>query len=333
MSKFVFKKVVLVFKNFIAINNSMLPLNLIYVFLGIINIFINNFIWWIIFIIQSLYFLWWIWKNIYYQWNCFKFIDYIWDSPLSLIIGKLGTGKTLLLTYLNQYIEYKADHIFSNYPIDDEMRTKLITFKNLDFRDKKKMIPLDNSFIGFDESFLYIDGTNPKETKIQHEGKIPWVLLARHFRNRAVFTAQRSGMVWNNIRQLASSVIIPLSLRKPKQKKSFIPKFFILKLAIFGDIETFDIWRVEAIKRVTNGKGLKNKTSVALGIRFFKILIPIEVARSYDSFWLEFVRDMKNSKVKENYFTYWNDIKDLSNDEKLELFDIDILKRNVGVKN
>jgi len=47
-------------------------------------------------------------------------------------------------------------------------------------------------------------------------------VLARHFGHRALFTAQREGMLWNNIRQLASGIIIPISLKNQLLKKDLI---------------------------------------------------------------------------------------------------------------
>nr|WP_245938512.1 hypothetical protein [Spiroplasma phoeniceum] len=42
---------------------------------------------------------------------------------------------------------------------------------------------------------MYIDGTSPNNEKKVHSGKIPWIVLARHFGNRALFTAQSEGML------------------------------------------------------------------------------------------------------------------------------------------
>ncbi len=179
-------------------------------------------------------FFWWLWKNIFYQLNAFRLVDFVWDNPLSVIIGKLGTGKTLLLTYLSQSMKLLTDEIYSNYPLEDD-KVKVLTFKNLDFTDRTKPVPPDDSVILFDESYLYIDGTSPHDDKKVHSGKIPWIVLARHFGHRALFTAQREGMIWNNIRQLASGIIIPISLKKPIVKKDliFLIVFLLCELVFF----------------------------------------------------------------------------------------------------
>jgi hypothetical protein len=81
-------------------------------------------------------------------------------------------GKTLFLTYLSRVMKLLTENIYSNYPIQEE-GVKVLTFNNLDFKDRKKLIPPDDSLILFDESFLYLDGTSPDKEKEKHAGKIP----------------------------------------------------------------------------------------------------------------------------------------------------------------
>ncbi len=127
MKKFVFFLI-----NFCYINSSIFLFSLIDLLLWIISLNYTGLVFWLLFALQCVYFFWWIWKNVFYQLNVFRLVCFIWDNPLSVIIGKLGTGKTLLLT-----------------------------FNNLDFTDRTKLVPPDDSLILFDESFLYIDGTSP----------------------------------------------------------------------------------------------------------------------------------------------------------------------------
>lgn len=322
------KKLKLIWLNWCYINSSFVFFNFLFFIVFGLTFYLSGFWVIILVVLEVVYFIWWLWKNVFYQINAFKLVDFVWSSPISLIIGKLGTGKTLLLTYLNELMKLKTDSLYTNYPIQDK-KTKVITFRHFDFRDKTKLIPPSNSFIGFDESFLYIDGTSPKDTKIVHSGKIPWILLARHFGNVAVFTAQRDKMIWNNIRELASCMIIPLSLKLPP-KKTVLPKFFIMQLGIFQDWDVYEIWKNKSAERVADGKRSRRKSDLGLGIKFFKVLIPMSIAKKYDSCWLEFVRDMKNDKVKNPREVYWNDISNLSDQELLDLFDIDILKQNLG---
>ncbi len=169
-----------------------------------------------------------------------------------------------------------TDKIYSNYPLEDE-KVKVLTFKNLDFTDRTKPVPPYDSVILFDESYLYINGTSPRDDKKVHSGKIPWIVLARHFGNRAFFAAQREGMIWNNILQLASGIIIPISLKKPISKKgfNFFNLLFIMRIGIFQDITDYEIWKTKSVERTAEGKISKHKSDVDLGIRFFKIIIPL----------------------------------------------------------
>ncbi|ALA98419.1 Spiroplasmavirus-related protein [Spiroplasma kunkelii CR2-3x] len=212
------KKFIFFFKNYCYISGSMILYSLVNLLFWIISLYCVGLVFWILFALQYVYFVWWLWKNIFYQLNTFCLVQFIWDNMLSVIIRKLGTGKTLLLNYLLQTMKLLTDEIYSNYPLEDE-KVKVLTFKNLDFTDGTKPVPPDYSVILFDESYLYIDGTSPHDEKKVHSGKIPWIVLARHFGNRALFTAQREDMIWNNINQLASGIIIPISLKKPVIKK------------------------------------------------------------------------------------------------------------------
>lgn len=327
------KKLILVIENFCYINLSLLSLNLYYVIIFLVSLKFNQgFVFWILFVAQIFYFGFWLSRNIKFQLTIFSLIYLLWDCPLSIIIGKLGMGKTLLLTYLSRVMKLLTENIYSNYPIE-EKGVKVLTFNNLDFKDRKKIIPPDDSLILFDESFLYLDGTSPDKEKEKHSGKIPWIVGARHLKHRAIFTAQREGMLWNNIRQLSNSILIPLHLKKPKRSKnklfSIFNQSFILTLGFFQDIADYQAWKEKSVERLADGKRTRYKSSDGLGIRFFKIIIPLEIANKYDSYWLSFIRDLKNDEITNKEEFYWVDIFKLTNKERLDLFDIDILKKNL----
>ncbi|WFG99188.1 hypothetical protein M1771_04385 [Spiroplasma citri] len=111
------KKFIFFFKNYCYISGSMLLFSLIDLLLWIISLYCVGLVFWILFALQCVYFVWWLWKNIFYQLNSFGLVNFVWDNPLSVIIGKLGTGKTLLLTYLSQTMKLLTDEIYSNYPL------------------------------------------------------------------------------------------------------------------------------------------------------------------------------------------------------------------------
>ncbi|WP_374696764.1 hypothetical protein [Spiroplasma endosymbiont of Polydrusus formosus] len=105
----------------------MILFSLIDLLLWIISLNYTGLVFLLLFDLQCVYFVWWIWKIIYYQLNAFCLVYFIWDNPLSVIIGKLGTGKTLFLTYLSQVMKLLTKRIYSNYPIEDNA-IKLFNF-------------------------------------------------------------------------------------------------------------------------------------------------------------------------------------------------------------
>ncbi|AXF95344.1 spiroplasma plectrovirus-related protein [Spiroplasma phoeniceum P40] len=105
-----------------------------------------------------------------------------------------------------------------------------------------------------------------------------------------------------------------------------------MRIGIFQDITDYEIWKTKSVERTAEGKRAKHKSDVGLEIRFFKIIIPLEFANKYDSQWLKFVRDFKNDKIIDKKEYYWSEITKLSVKERLELFDIDILKKNLKPK-
>ena len=126
----------------------MVLFSLIDLLIWIISLNCTGLVFWLLFVLQCVYFVWWVWKIIYYQLNIIRLVYFIWDNPLSVIIGKLGTGKTLLLTFLSQVMKLLTKKIYSNYPIEDDA-IKLLTFNNLDFTDRTKPVPPDDSLILF----------------------------------------------------------------------------------------------------------------------------------------------------------------------------------------
>ncbi len=154
MKKFVFFLIY-----FCYISGSMILFSLIDLLLWIISLNYTGLVFLLLFALQCVYFVWLIWKIIYYQLNAFQLVNFVWDNPLSVIIGKLGTGKNLFLTYLSQVMKLLTKRIYSNYLIEDNV-IKLLTFNNLDFTDRTKLVSPNDSLILFDESYLYIDGTS-----------------------------------------------------------------------------------------------------------------------------------------------------------------------------
>lgn len=319
--------------NFIYINAKLLPLTILSVIVYYLGQKFSGFVFWISLILQTLHFLWLCWKNYKFQVDVFKSTQLIYSSPITLIIGKLGTGKTLYLTYLMKTIKLYVDHIYSNYPVSQN-KVKVATFRTIDFRDKTKILPKPSSFIAFDEFYLHIDGTKANKLKEIHDGKTPYIIGARHLDNRIAITAQRAGMVWNDFRELANAVVIPITLKVPRISKTrspIFPKAFVFQFGIFQSITDYEAWHLEAVKNNAKGEKMKLRNNNFLGINFFKIIIPFDIAISYDSKWLSILREFKNQNVTNKKEHYWSDLKKLSSKEILELVDLDIVLKNLGV--
>ncbi|AXF96870.1 spiroplasma plectrovirus-related protein [Spiroplasma phoeniceum P40] len=61
-----------------------------------------------------------------------------------------------------------------------------------------------------------------------------------------------------------------------KKGFNFFNRFFIMRIVIFQDITDYEIWKTKSVERTAEGKRAKHKSDVGLGIRFFKIIIPLE---------------------------------------------------------
>ncbi|WFG99766.1 hypothetical protein M1771_07145 [Spiroplasma citri] len=99
-------------------------------------------------VIFDIIFFWSFFSNLF---QTRKLIKIVKSSPISIINGALGTGKTLLMTYLSQIAKF--DNVYSNYFINDE-KIGVLGLNHLDFKNKKYKIPPDDSLILFDEIFL-----------------------------------------------------------------------------------------------------------------------------------------------------------------------------------
>lgn len=121
-------------------------------------------------------------------------------------------------------------------------------------------------------------------------------------------------------------------MRSKNKLLSIFNQCFILKFAFFQDVVDYQAWKEKSVQRLADGKRIRYKSNDSLGVCFFKIIIPSEYANKYDSYWLSFVRDLKNDEIKNKKEYFWTDIAKLTNKEPLDLFDIDILKNNLKPK-
>ncbi|QIA67488.1 hypothetical protein [Spiroplasma citri] len=282
-------------------------------------------------VIDIIFFIFLVIFDIIFFWSFFsdlfqtrKLVKIVKSSPISIINGALGTGKTLLMTYLSQIAKF--DNVYSNYFINDE-KIGVLGLNHLDFKNKKYKIPPDDSLILFDEIFLYMNGAKPEENNKKFSGLIPYFLLCRQFDNNIVFAGQRINQNWIEYREITNMIIVPMQCIKPS---IFFP-YFKMKIGFFDDLDDYLVWKTETVKRTANGKRVRKKSNKDIGINFVKIKIPLSIAMQYDSKYLKFVRDLKNDKVPSYTKQNWPSIvkKDITLNELREM-GMEHLLKNLG---
>lgn len=244
--------------------------------------------------------------------NQLAFFKTIKQSPITMVIGSLGSGKTLLATHL--LVNSRYDTKYSNYPIKNE-DIALATFDMFDNNNLKNPIPYSESnLVVLDEMALYVPANEVKDGAMKkYSGVIPSLVLMRQYNINVVFIGQREKHHWVEYRELATGLMLPLSCKKPPFQFKGILKYFIwffpkfkFHIGIFDDKDNYDIWKSESVKRSANGKKVKLKNASSIGMRNFKISISLLDAMKYDTKYLQFVRDVKNDIVKDKSLTYWD---------------------------
>ena len=258
--------------------------------------------------------------------NQLRFFKTMKQSPLTYVIGALGTGKTMLMSHY--IINSKYEDKFSNYPVLDN-NVAVGGMDMLDFKNFKIPLPYsDSNLVVLDEMGLYIDANNYKGNIAKSwGGTIPTFILARQMSINLVFVAQREGHHWVEYRELATGMLVPLNLKRPLVLKGIFrclvwifPKFKI-QVGFFDDQDNYTIWKQESVKRSANGKKVKLKNAAAIGMQHFKFQISLLDVMQYDTKFLAFVRNLKNDFVVDKSLTYWDtlDLNDVKNIEKMGL--------------
>ncbi|WP_237237871.1 hypothetical protein [Spiroplasma citri] len=229
-----------------------------------------------------------------------------------MVIGDLGSGKTALATYLLIYSKYETK--YSNYPIFNN-DIALGTFDMFDNNNLKNPIPYSESnLVVLDEMTLYIPANEVKDGAMKkYSGVIPSLVLMCQYDINVVFIGQREKHHWVEYWELANALLLPLDCKTPPLQFKGILKYFIwffpkfkFNIGIFKDKDNYDIWKSESVKRSANGKKVKLKNASAIGMRNFKITVSLSDVMNYDTKYLQFVRDIKNDRVKDKSMTYWN---------------------------
>ncbi|WP_338984955.1 hypothetical protein [Spiroplasma endosymbiont of Diplazon laetatorius] len=263
------------------------------------------------FVIFGIYLINWILSFL----NFARLNNVLKNCPITLINGSLGSGKTLLMTYLLQYA--KNRNIYSNWFVDNK-KAKVVGLNNLDFKNKDYSLPEKNSLVCLDEIYLYMNATDNKSTKAKYSGTIPSYLLARQFDLNLIFAGQRINQHFIDYREPANLVLIPRIIKRPW----FMNRSFKMVLWGFTNLDNYLTYESQSIKLIAQGESPKLKNNPKFGIYVFNLRIPLSVAKTYDSKYLSFVRDFKSDKKDEFY--YW---KEFINNDKIS----DSVKAQIGI--
>ncbi|WP_342262888.1 MULTISPECIES: hypothetical protein [unclassified Spiroplasma] len=227
-----------------------------------------------------------------------KVINFLKNSPLNIVIGSLGTGKTAFLVYASKLLKKKKYHIASTFPLLETQKLSLGHMGLLDF--DYPVLP-DKTLLLWDETNLFLEGTDweKNNTKNEETGIQEYFALARHFGHIVLASGQRDKHIWVKVRDIANNVIV--GIRK-KPVNIFRPYLKVI-YGTFTSIEEYERWRNTLIdaKNSKKGRRIKYRDIPELDIYFFKLKIPLPILNTYNSFYLAFLRDYLNSKVNPDY--------------------------------
>lgn len=266
--------------------------------------------------------------------NQIRFFRVMKQSPLTYVIGSLGTGKTALMTYY--LINSKYEDKFANYPILSN-DVAVAGMDMLDFKNFNSPLPYaESNLVVLDEMGLYIDANNYNgQLAKSWSGTIPSFILARQMDINLVFIAQREGHHWVEYRELATGMLVPLQLKRPLILKGmfrylvWLFPYFKIQVGFFEDKENYMIWKQESVKRSANGKKVKLKNAGAIGMQHFKFKIALLDILNYDTKFLSFVRNLKNDYVDDKSLVYWDSL-DLKNEKDIEKLGLRRLQKVIG---
>ncbi|WP_342189837.1 hypothetical protein [Spiroplasma endosymbiont of Dilophus febrilis] len=248
-----------------------------------------------------------------------KVINFLKNSPLNIVIGSLGTGKTAFLVYASKLLKKKKYHIASTFSLLETQKLSLGHMGLLDF--DYPVLP-DKTLLLWDETNLFLEGTDweKNNTKNEETGIQEYFALARHFGHIVLASGQRDKHIWVKVRDIANNVIV--GIRK-KPVNIFRPYLKVI-YGTFTSIEEYERWRNTLIdaKNSKKGRRIKYRDIPELDIYFFKLKIPLPILNTYNSFYLAFLRDYLNAKVNPDYEDKYY------TDTAIDLEDLEYLKMN-----
>ncbi len=172
-----------------------------------------------------------------------KVINFLKNSPLNIVIGSLGTGKTAFLVYASKLLKKKKYHIASTFPLLETQKLSLGHMGLLDF--DYSVLP-DKTLLLWDETNLFLEGTDweKNNTKNEETGIQEYFALARHFGHIVLASGQRDKHIWVKVRDIANNVIVGI------RKKTGLSKILCLDNSF---------WIILKRRRTENDKKIKKE--------------------------------------------------------------------------
>lgn len=239
--------------------------------------------------------------------NNWKLASYVRKSPLNLVIGSLGTGKTALLVFISELLKKKKYKVASTFPLENAQKLSL---GHMSLLDTNYPVLGEKQLLLWDESNLFLEGTDHKQNDKVTKGLQEYFALVRHFGHIVLVSGQRPEHIWVKVRDIANSIIVGVRVKPIR----FYRKYLKVVYASFKSVQEYEAWRQTLIlaKNSKKMKKIKYRDIPELDIYFFKLKIPMSILNKYNSTYLSFLRDVANRT--KNYQNYYYDSKDIDLD-------------------
>lgn len=240
--------------------------------------------------------------------NNWKLRNFVIKSPLNLVIGLLGTGKTALLIYISQLLKKKKNQVVATFPLEHAQKLSL---GHMSLLDTDYPVLPNKSLLLWDESNLFLEGTDHKQNDKVTQGLQEYFALVRHFGHIVLVSGQRPEHIWVKVRDIANSIIVGVRVKPIRFYRNYLKVVY----ASFKSVQEYEQWRSTLIlaKNSKKMKRIKYRDIPELDIYFFKLKIPLSILNKYNSTYLSFLRDIAN-RTNKQYQHYYYDNKEIDLD-------------------
>lgn len=275
--------------------------------------FFSNTAGWIILILLALVFIQWIiikWK----EWQFFSLVKN--QVSLAMVFGSLGTGKSLLFSWLVN----RLDNTYTNF-WHKKKGNKILSLDFLNVRGKYKIPAGKGSFL-IDEVNLSFRGVEYKKNQKENSGIEDFCALARHFDKKIFFSVQRPNQLWVAIKDIANIYIKVKGIYTPL----FLPWCSVLRLEVYEDLKLAEEWSSNMNPYQKGGffsmfsGNDYDQAKKRLNIKEFKVFLKNKDFKNYDTKFFGALLPLLNKNRTEltipaNQIPVPNTLKDVIKDE------------------